>query len=357
MGVNSKMLAFATGAGIQLGTDVTEEVAPGTAQKTTNIEGNGIEDPNAINTDGEVLGDMPEDVAVEDNAVDETAGQNTGSTNEAQTEDEINADSAIAYIEVKNYTIEGGLLEAGNDLSINLTIQNISSAARAESLVMTMSSQSGMVFPKYGTDNQIVIGTLLPKESKTISIPVTVSSKLEADSADFTCKFDYLSLEKQMSSTSTMILTTSSGKSLAVKSIDINAHAILNGKSLLNISYVNMTNGNITDAELLIEGNVSDDSKKIRLDTVYAGKTYTKDYNVTFTNAGEQAVKVKLVYTDITGERMQADLGTFSVTVSPEVSSNKPSGTNAILLWGGRALAAVVLLAIVGICFTYFKKK
>ncbi|WP_022760633.1 hypothetical protein [Butyrivibrio sp. AD3002] len=338
---NTRFVVGATGAGIQLGTDVTEEVAPQPADTTGNII-----DPtqNIIGNDGDAEnGDIS--TATDGPAV---AGQ---------TEQEITADSTVAYIGVDSYTIDGGLLEPGNDLTVNLTLHNISSAASAENVVITMSSASGMIYPKYGTDNQFFVGTILPGENKTISIPITVSSKLDSDVADFTCKFDYLSLGKTLSNTSTMVITTSSGKSLIVKSLDINAHAVLNGKSLLNIEYINKSNGNITDAQLIIDGFVSDDSKRIRLDTVYAGKSYTKDYNVTFTKAGDQEVKVKLVYTDVTGERLQTDLGSFSVTVSPEITSNNGYTSNVALLWGGRVLAGVGALLALFIYIKHFMKK
>lgn len=343
LSANIKISVNATGAGIQLGTDIAEEVVPHPDQN------NGIaqDDLNAdstqnINTEN---GEVAEaQTAEDDNSL-------------SQTEDELNGDSNVAYIEVKEYSIDDGLLEPGSDITIDLTIHNVSSMARAESLVMTVSSDSGMIYPKYGTDNQIFVGTVLPDETKTISIPVTVSNKFEGDAADFTCSFNYISLDRQISNSSTMVITSSSGKSLVVKSLDISTHAILNGKSLLNINYSNKSNGNITDAELLIEGNVSDDSKKIKLDTAYAGKSYNKDYNVTFIEAGTQDVKVKLVYTDITGERMQTDLGSFNIIVSPEATSATVSKTNTILLWCGRALAGIAFVIALFTVFLHLKKR
>ena len=357
---NTNICAYATGAGIQLGTDISDEVAPQpsdeavTATEAENVEG------QTENTDAEGTPAEGEEATAAEGEEAEAAEEvpaTAESTNVIQTEAELNADSKVAYVEVEKYTIEGGLLESGNELTINLTVRNISSVAAAESLVMTMSSESSMIYPKYGTDNQIFIGKLLPKESKTISIPVTVSSKFEGDATDFSCRFDYLSLDNKISNTSSMIITTSSGKGLIVKSMDLSSHAILNGKSLLSISYSNKSNGNITDAQLLIDGNVAAESKIIRLDTVYAGKNYTKDYNVTFTKAGNQDVSVKLVYTDVTGERLQADLGSYSVTVSDEVTARRGSTTSKALLWGGRALAGIVLLVAFVFGFIYFKKR
>lgn len=359
IGVSTGVVAHATGAGIQLGTDITEEVVP-----QADVDQSENADTEAVNAeaDQDVTADTNE--ALDANG-EETADavasdeeqSSTDSSDEALSEDELKADSKMAFIAIENYSLEGGLLEAGNDITINITLANLSSTSAAENVVMTMSSDAGMIYPRYGTDNQIFIGNISAGESKKISVPVTVSSRFEGDVTDFTCQFNYLSQGNKISNESRMAITTSGGKSLIVKSVDLSTHAILNGKSLLNINYSNKTNGNITDAELLIDGNVSGDSKIIRLDTIYAGKSYSKDFSVSFVKGGNQQVNIRLVYTDLSGERMQTDLGTYSVTVSEEVISTNSYVTNRGLLWGGRAIAAIMLLVALYVCFTYYKKR
>ena len=377
IGANTKISAYATGAGVQLGTDVTDEIIPSangqnigteTNDSVSDESGETVSDETnategAIATDGNIITDGAENssdgtVAVE--AEEENASEGTDTTNttlKAQTEEELNADSRLAYIVVENYSLEGGLLEAGNDITINLTIHNISSVASAESVVMTMSNASASVYPRYGTDNQIFIGKVKSGERKKISIPISVSTKFDGDATDFTCKFDYLSENSRLSNQSTMVITSSGGKSLIVKSVDLSTHAILNGKSLLNLNYSNKTNGNITDAELLIDGNIADENKVIRLDTVYAGKSYSKDFSVTFTKSGNQNVSIKLVYTDFSGERMQTDLGTFNVTVGEEVASQNVNEDSGLLLWGGRVIAAVCGLLAIFVGFVFYMKR
>ncbi|WP_026657837.1 hypothetical protein [Butyrivibrio sp. AC2005] len=348
---------FATGAGIQLGTDIEEEVIPqGEGQTTYGTESEQVQGPNTVD---EAAGEQVQETVTADGTESGQSQEiaNTDNSVEAASETSLAVESKVAFIEVQNYSVEGGLLEAGSDLTVNIILHNISSTVKAESLVITMSSSSGMIYPRYGSDNQIFAGTILPDESKVISIPITVSSEFKGDAADFICQFDYLSENSTMSNSSTMIITTSTGRSLIVKGIDVGGNAILNGKSLLSVNYVNTSNLNITDAKLIIEGNVSDDSKIIDLDTVYAGKSYSKDCKVTFVSGGNQEINVKLSYTDISGEKVETDLGTYSVIVSEEeITSDKSNASNKVLFWGGRMLAAIAFVAAIALGFNYFKK-
>ena len=250
------------------------------------------------------------------------------------------------------------MLEAGKDVTVNFNLHNTSDTYSASSIIMTMTSSSGMIYPVYGTDNQIYVGTIGAGKTKTVSVPVTVSSFFRLDSVDITCQFDYISSNNKLGNTSTIVIPASGGTTLGVKSIDLSSHAIVNGKSLLSISYVNQSASNINDARLVVDGNVSKNSKNIKLDTIYSGKSYTEDFYVTFKKAGEQTVNVKLVYTDSDGEEKTNDLGTFGVTVSKEAASeNNNSTVNVVLTWVGRVIAALGLMAALAVVFIYIKKR
>ena len=267
------------------------------------------------------------------------------------------ASSAVAIVEIADYTIDGGILEAGKEITINLTLSNTSRNTAATSVMMTLASNSGMIYPVYGNSNQIYVGSIGAGDSKTIAVPVTISEQFTGDMADLTCQFDYESSGSRMNNMATIVIPTSGGNTIGVKSIDVSSHAIVNGKSLLSFNYVNLSNKNITDAVLTVEGNVSSNSKKIKIDTVYAGKSYSHDYYLTFTEAGNQDINIKLSYTDIDGETIETDLGNYSVTVSKESEMAEASTPNTIITWIGRAIAAIAGLAVVFVVVVYIKKR
>lgn len=266
--------------------------------------------------------------------------------------------SDVAIIEIKDYSVEGGMIEAGKEITVNFTLHNTASNYSASSILMTLSNSTGSLYPVYGDDNQVYVGTISAGGTKTVSVPLAIGSNFTGTAADLTCDFKYETAGVSMNNIATLVIPTSGGSTIGVKSVDVSTHAIVNGKSLLSISYVNQSSTNITDAVLLIDGNVSSSSKEIKLDTIYSGKSYTEDYYVTFKEAGNQEIGVKLQYTDATGETVTSDLGTFGVTVSKDNSEVvETKADNAILKWAGRGVSVLVLLAAVAIIFVYIKKR
>lgn len=266
--------------------------------------------------------------------------------------------SSVAIIEVQDYTVEGGMIEAGKEITVNLTLHNTASNTNASSVLMTMSNSTGSLFPTYGNDNQVYVGTITAGDTKTVSVPLTIGNNFMGNAVDLICDFKYETAGVQMNNTATVVIPTSGGSTIGVKSVDVSTHAIVNGKSLLSISYVNQSSTNITDAVLIVDGAVSSSSKEIKLDTIYAGKNYTEDYNVTFTEPGNQEVGITLQYTDGNGETVNTDLGTFGVTVSKENADIVESkAANPILVWAGRVISGLVTLAVVVLVVVYIKKK
>ena len=262
-----------------------------------------------------------------------------------------------AVVVIENYSVEGGPLEAGKDVTINLTLHNTSRTTSATSTLMTISSNSGLIYPAYGSDNQFFVGTIAPGASETVSVPISVSQAYNSEAVDFTCKFDYVSFNTQMSNSATIVIPSSGGGSIEVKSISVSSHATVNGESLLSISYANLTNEKITDAEIIVTGNVSFDSKNIPLDAIKAGKSYSNDCRITFTQAGDQEIEVVFAYTDYDGTRVELNLGKYSVDVEENQSVSTTDDSSETMLWAGRGISAAgLVLAIVAIIL-YIKKR
>lgn len=263
-----------------------------------------------------------------------------------------------SVVEVEEYSIEEGYIEAGKEATVNLTLHNANRNTAANNIFISVSSNSGMIYPAYGNDNQFFVGSLEADGRATVSVPIVVNSALTSDYADFVCNIVYVSSEKQISNTSTMILPARGSNTIIVSTIDVSAHANVDSKSLLSIGYYNKSSENVNDATLHVEGNISESTKTINLDTVIGGKNYIKDCNIIFTEAGEQTISIKLDYTDINGESVQQDLGEFKINVdeASEVGLDSNSG-NPLLQTVGMIISLVAFIMVIYITISYVKKR
>ena len=272
----------------------------------------------------------------------------------------IEADVDASYnsvVEVEGYVIEEGYIEAGKEANVVLTLRNTNRDANAVNIVVTVSSNSGMVYPKYGDDNQFYVGDLEAGKNTTVTIPIVVASSFVSDYVDFNCTMNYVMNGMKITNSSTMVLPGLSNVAISVNSLEVSAHAVKNSQSLLSINYSNKGADNINDAVIVVDGNVSETTKEIDLGTVAAGKAYNKDCNVIYTESGKQTITVMLKYTDVNGEQVQSDLGTFRVTVAEENTSTIiEKENNPYLVWIGRGIAAVALLIAIVVFVMYARK-
>ena len=305
-----------------------------------------------LGANGKIIALATEEVAVEENTAEE---ENAEKAEDSEDESAMN----VALVEVSNYDITDGILAAGKDVSIVLTLHNLNREKDAHSVMLTISNEDGMIYPSYGNDNQTFVGQISAGETVDVTLPVTVSPQFTGDAIILDCQVDYVSEEEVLSNSSKIALMTFGGSKINIRSIDVGTNAIVNGKSLVSINYSNKSNANITDARIVVDGNVSDECKEIELGAIYAEKSYSKDLNVTFTQPGNQSINLKLVYTDGAGEHVETDLGKYSVTVSEEtIVENKTDNTDDdILYWGGRGLAGVLLLIAVIMVVVYIRKR
>lgn len=267
-------------------------------------------------------------------------------------------DPINAVVELTGYEVEGGYIEAGKETTILLTIKNENAYYDAHNIVLSASSASGMIFPKYGNSNRTFVGDLNHKMSTTVKIPVAVASELTAEYADINFDIIYESGDFKYTNNASILIPTHLISEINVNSLDVSKHPTINSKSLLSISYTNNTNKNISDAVLVVEGNVSEDTQQIDLGNIAADKTYIKDFDIVFTEAGEQSIIVKLKYTNVNGEYIEDELGDYTVDVRNENDfSISNYSRNAILVWLGRALALVSTIGALLVTVIYVRKR
>ncbi|SDB46700.1 hypothetical protein SAMN02910298_02341 [Pseudobutyrivibrio sp. YE44] len=296
--------------------------------------------------------------ATEETEPTEEVATATESTEATEAPSPVAEASSSAIVEIEGYTIEGGMLDSGKEITVKLNLHNTGSSTAATSLMLTFSSASGMAYPTYGNDNQIYVGTIGAGQNKEVEVPLSISSQFVGDAIDLTCKFNYLAGGQSMNNEASLIIPKSGGSTIGVKSLSVSSHAIVNGKSLLSIGYVNQSGSNISDAKLVVDGNVSSSSKSIKLDTIYSGKSYNEDFYLTFKESGEQDVSVALVYTDVSGEEVHTDLGTFGVSVSKETEAEaEDNAVMNILAIVGKIVSLVGVVFVGALLVLYIKKR
>lgn len=268
-----------------------------------------------------------------------------------------NSGSGTAIVELESYEIEEGVLAAGSEVTLNLNFHNISSDNSASRFTLSLASESNMVFPVYGDDNQVYVGTISADETKTVSVPLKISKYFNLDIVDLECRIGYASNGNAMSNEIAIAIPSNTAYMLNASSVTVADTAIVGGKSLININYNNAGGTDITDANLVVEGNIWKDSKVISLGTVAAGRNYLKDFYIRFKESGEQEIKIKLVYTDASGSTCTVDKGTFKVNVrSEEDNSYVRYEANRTLKLVGLAICGISAISILVIVFMYMKK-
>ena len=262
-----------------------------------------------------------------------------------------------AIIDIDSFSLDSGVLVAGKESVLRLNIHNLSQTASAENIVMTLTDYSGQVFPAYGTDNQYPIGQLDKDETRTIEIPLSVSNDFASRDLGLECSFTYSGESGSASNTLSIVLPSTESAPVVAKSIELSQSAIINSQTLLSITLWNNSSEGISYACLLIDGNVSEESKKIELSTLYSQQNYSEDCHVVFTEGGNQQIGVVLKYTDLNGQERESNLGTYTVNVGSTAEKYRVNFSNRILKYIGWAIAAFGVLASCYVFVQYAKKR
>ena len=270
------------------------------------------------------------------------------------------ADSAI--ISVESYEVEEGALVAGEQVTINFTVKNNSAVTDARNVMVTFDSANYALMPVYGEGNQTYIGDVAAGTTKTFSMRAAVNSAYNADAAQLKCYFNYASGASSLSNASTIIIPTYISGNLIAESTVVAGNATVGVNSLVSVKYKNASSVDITDAKLVIEGTIQDDNKEIELPTVAAGKTYTGDYYVNYTESGIQTLKIQYQYTDAQGNAFVTDCGEYKINVTNDVVeqtsnavvSQETSGASRVVQLGMAGLLGIIIIIVVVL---YIKKR
>lgn len=269
------------------------------------------------------------------------------------------AESAV--INVENYEVEEGVLIAGEQITIDVTLKNNSKTVAAENVVVTFDSANYALLPVYGEDNQIYVGTIEANSTKNIEVKATVNSAYVADAAQLKMQFTYISGMSALSNSTAIYIPTYASGNLVSESTVVSGNATLGARTLVSVKYKNASTADISDLKLIMSGNIADENKEQSLPVAGAGKTYTEDYYVSFTESGIQTLTIQYRYTDNQGNTYVTDCGEYRINVTNDVAAEGSDAVvenenNSFLLTKFIMLIAVGVGVIV-VIFIYLKKR
>ena len=266
-----------------------------------------------------------------------------------------------AIVSVESYKVEEGSLNPGEEITIKLKIKNNSAVAPAQNVIITFDSNNYALVPVYGEGNQAYIDSIAPNDNVELSVKAKVNTLYDSDMAQLRCHFTYISGSEMLNNETTLCIPTYVSGNLIAESVVVAENATVGVNTLVSVRYKNSSSVDITDAKLIIDGNINEESKEIELPTVGAGKTYTNDYYVSFEQNGIQTLVLQYSYTDAQGNSYVTDCGEYKVNVTKGVQEYSDAvikeESNMVMQAVKLALLAIAGVIIVVVVTRYIKKR
>lgn len=228
------------------------------------------------------------------------------------------ADSAV--LDIETYEVTEGSLNPGEQITLKIKVKNNSDVSNAHNAVVSFEAANGALAPVYGDDNQIFIGTVPAGQTVDVVVDAVVNKQYNLDAAQLRCYFNYVSGSVALSNNVTINIPTQVAGNLMVESTVVAENATVGVNSLVSVRCKNGGTTAITDAKLIVEGNIQEENKEILLSSLGAGKTISEDYYVNFTESGIQNLQITYQYTDAKGNVCTVDCGEYKVNVTDNVS-------------------------------------
>lgn len=273
------------------------------------------------------------------------------------------ANASAALVEIEAYEVTEGVLKAGEQITLNMTVTNTSSVSGAQNVVLTYTATNDLLYPVYGEDNQVYVGSIPAGQSRKVSITMMVSDEYHADYAKVNFSIDYLASDGSAANNVTINIPTYVSGQLVSEYALVSENATQNVNTLVSIICKNTGSTDISDAVLVLEGNVDDECARIELPTIGAGKTYSQDYFARFTQSGIQTLNVSYEYTDAEGAEHVVNVGEYKVNVITGASADDgdivvvEETTSTATVVTQVLLLAVSFAVVLAVLVIYFRKK
>lgn len=236
----------------------------------------------------------------------------------------------LPLIVIESYELTNGDFSPGTTSKITLTVMNNGDSYAADTVKITFSSLDG-VTPVYGTDNQMIIDELQPGEETQVSFEVEVPSNIEKEKLSMDFDISYVVFEKDsknympFSNNASISVPVKLDKTFKVNSVSVAESTTVGATTLVSISYSNDSPSDVKEIELVIDGNIDAENKKVKIGDLSSGQTEYKDTYVKFLEEGHQTINICITYVDSEGRLISRELGNYAVEVGKSLSNDSSS--------------------------------
>lgn len=233
----------------------------------------------------------------------------------------------LPLIVIESYELTSGDFSPGTTSKVTLTVMNNGDSYAADTVKISFSSLDG-VTPVYGTDNQMIIDELQPGEEAQVVFDVEVPANIEKEKLGMDFEISYVVFEKDsknylpFTNNASISVPVKYDKTFKVNSVSVAESTTVGATTLVSISYSNDSPSDVKEIELIIEGNIDPQNKKVKIGELSSGQTEYKDTYVKFLEEGHQNINICITYVDGEGRVISREVGNYSVEVGKTLNEN-----------------------------------
>ncbi len=231
----------------------------------------------------------------------------------------IPAEAATPRVLVTSSVVTPEMPKAGEEFTVKLTLENASISTAVYSVLVTAVDENGLIVAASGASNQAYIRGIATEGSATTDIRLQTQEQLEVDKLPLTIAvvFNDENGNTYESSSQVSIQVDPSGYGIDSE-VQVSDSCTLAAPASVTAVVSNHLRFSVKDVTLVVEGNVTEDSKSFSIGEMDAdSKGFSEGY-LYFTEPGTQTVNVTLSYRDLQGNYYQTSGDEFTVQVTDD---------------------------------------
>ncbi len=216
--------------------------------------------------------------------------------------DEDDENTMLPIVVASGYSVEDGVVAAGEKFTLKVHIENVSQYVGAYDVQVTVYSQTEGVHLQQGETNQRYLEYLPPGGGFDFLIDMEAAEYVQSNAANISLQFNYVNESGRSGLNSTSITPTMRKNcDLKVLSLTVVNDATIGAEALFNIRYKNTGEVSIENLKLRIEGNIDKNGQDIWLKAPEIGRQEYLDLQIVFTEVGLQELNIYISYEDEDG--------------------------------------------------------
>ncbi|MCR5755930.1 MAG: hypothetical protein K6G30_14105 [Acetatifactor sp.] len=232
---------------------------------------------------------------------------------------------------IEDYRLEGDILKGGEETVLTMTVKNASDNSTAQNILISGQGQDNLVYPVYGSSNQMYVEQLGPGESEEVSIRLRAVEGIRYDSVSYAVNLMFSDETYSDNYTSAILqLPVSRESILVVNDYSAPESAYQNVKARISASFSNQGIGDMYNVVMHVEGVDGDkELDGLSVDALAGGESSFVETYISFSEIGRQDIKVYFTYDDEQGNQVVSEDKHFTITVN-EPRNSEVAGNEAL---------------------------